>query len=957
MCCMSSGHPRCSCIQSHSITALRITFKIKEGSSTSFEIATYFILSFRTYMYSSIESLLAGARLAHEVVAERINLYKGPSHAGGAKCLAKQFGPGQVPDGVPDNSITKCLPLTVEDGELVDVQGRRVVLKGINVDAAMKLPVKPFMPSYLGDASKADDLFYDGDNVSFVGRPFPLEEAEEHFRRIKSWGFNTIRYLVTWEALEHEGPGKYDEEFVDYTIEVLRIIHRVGGLYVFFDCHQDVWSRFCGGSGSPMWTLFAAGLQPKRISVTGASVLHSDGQFDEKLRSESSCYPKMLWTSNYKRLALFTMFTLFFAGEAYFPNLKINGTNIQHYLQEHHFNALSYLWLAVVKRLPLLLANGTILGFELLNEPNQGLVGHPNLDKIPDCQHLRIGTTPTVFDCLKLGVGLPVEVDVYKIAITGPQKCGRQIMDPKGARVWLSAQEMMDCDEHYGWKRSGWLPDTCIYSQIGIWNYNDERMALLDTTSQERRLAFASNECQLLKPTFFNDSPKRFKGCYRQDQDYDVVDTNFFVNVCFVNFYLGFKKMIRALAPDAFVLIQPLVLVIPPNLRDDPRGIIDKKTIYCPHYYDGMSLMFKTWNYRFNVDTLGIMRDRYSNPLFGIVLGETAIRNCIKKQFCDITKEGKNMLGDIPVLMSETGMPFDMNNKRSYNNGRFRCQTSALDALANALEGSDMHHTYWCYASINGHKWGDHWNNEDFSFWSSDDRDVAALCDTQDLLKKVEALSFKTSSTFSRESYGGSRISPSSRQLVKNRLLYHKKRFLSSIFCPTDLIETQESESDASSFCSDDATETTSMISNHGPRRMKEHYKSFYASPDGVRAVNAVIRPYIMTSPGVRKNSNFDIKETVFELTVGFDFQQASVAQTRPTIIFLPKWHYPILTYNNVDVTNGFVQLDSENEQLHWFLDMSSERHEPNTVVEHTIIIRRHRLQKRSDPPIICGGQ
>ena len=88
----------------------------------------------------------------------------------------------------------------------------------------------------------------------------------------------------------------------------------------------------------------------------------------------------------------------------------------------------------------------------------------------------------------------------------------------------------------------------------------------------------------------------------------------------------------------------------------------------------------------------------------------------------EMRNECNTHLGNIPILMSETGMPFDMDRKRAYRDGMFDSQTAALDAISNALEGANMSHTYWCYNSANNHKWGDNWNNEDFSFWSPDDR-------------------------------------------------------------------------------------------------------------------------------------------------------------------------------------------------------------------------------------------
>ncbi|KAI5307981.1 hypothetical protein KEM55_006888 [Ascosphaera atra] len=114
-----------------------------------------------------------------------------------------------------------------------DPHGREVTLRGINIDGAAKCPKTPDQPSHVSEG------FFDGDTVSFVGRPFPLEEAHVHFARLREWGFNELRYIFTWEAIEHEGPGKYDDAWVEFTIEVLRLAGRYG-LYVHMDPHQDV---------------------------------------------------------------------------------------------------------------------------------------------------------------------------------------------------------------------------------------------------------------------------------------------------------------------------------------------------------------------------------------------------------------------------------------------------------------------------------------------------------------------------------------------------------------------------------------------------------------------------------------------------------------------------------------------------------------------------------------------
>lgn len=54
--------------------------------------------------------------------------------------------------------------------------------------------------------SDEEEHFFHHRHVSFVNRPFPLEEADLHFQRLARWGCQCLRVLVPWEALEHAGP-------------------------------------------------------------------------------------------------------------------------------------------------------------------------------------------------------------------------------------------------------------------------------------------------------------------------------------------------------------------------------------------------------------------------------------------------------------------------------------------------------------------------------------------------------------------------------------------------------------------------------------------------------------------------------------------------------------------------------------------------------------------------------
>ena len=122
----------------------------------------------------------------------------------------------------------------------VDQYNRTLLLRGVNLGGSSKIPSSPRV-------DLTDPRFYNERTVSFVGRPFPLEQADEHLSRLSAWGLTFLRFVVTWEALEHAGPGKYDTAYIEYLRAVLQKAGEYG-FHAVIDPHQDVWSRFTGGT-------------------------------------------------------------------------------------------------------------------------------------------------------------------------------------------------------------------------------------------------------------------------------------------------------------------------------------------------------------------------------------------------------------------------------------------------------------------------------------------------------------------------------------------------------------------------------------------------------------------------------------------------------------------------------------------------------------------------------------
>jgi hypothetical protein len=86
------------------------------------------------------------------------------------------------------------------------------------------------------------------------GLPFPPEEAEDRFLRLREGGIAIIRLVLAWETLEYAGPGLYDEAYLAYLRKIL-VAAAKAGIPVFIDPAQNQWSRWIGGDGFPPWAL------------------------------------------------------------------------------------------------------------------------------------------------------------------------------------------------------------------------------------------------------------------------------------------------------------------------------------------------------------------------------------------------------------------------------------------------------------------------------------------------------------------------------------------------------------------------------------------------------------------------------------------------------------------------------------------------------------------------------
>jgi hypothetical protein len=510
-----------------------------------------------------------------------------------------------------------------------DDLGRTLILRGANLGGSTKVPYKPDGATYIRAG------FFDHRHVSFVGRPFPLDEADEHLARLRAWGMTFLRFLITWEAVEHAGPGEYDQDYLDYICAVIR---KAGdyGINVFIDPHQDVWSRWTGGDGAPGWTLEAVGMDLTRLAETGAAIVHA---------VHGDPLPRMIWPTNYDKLGAATMFTLFFGGNDFAPRTKIDGVPVQEYLQGHYIDAIKQVALRL-KDLP------NVVGYDSLNEPSGGWIGVEDLAVAPGGL-LRAGPMPTPFQAMALGSGYPQQVEVWQTDMTGIRQLEPTLLNPGGVSLWKEGSE-------------------CIWKQTGVWTDEGGRPRLL--------------------------RPDHFAAVGGRKDD--------FADAYLKPFIKRFIAEIRAVDPRAILFLESVPHGGHPHWGpDDPPSAVN-----AAHWYDDVTLLTKHFNPEMTVN--------FSTG--EAVTGRQAVRQSFVEQLGALKRVTADQMGNIPTLVGEFGIPFDLDDKAAYRTGDFSPLVQALDAYYSAMDANLLNCTIWNYTADNTNARGDKWNDEDLSVFSRD---------------------------------------------------------------------------------------------------------------------------------------------------------------------------------------------------------------------------------------------
>ncbi|GAG86330.1 unnamed protein product, partial [marine sediment metagenome] len=293
------------------------------------------------------------------------------------------------------------------------------------------------------------------------------------------------------------------------------------------------------------WFFEKAGLDYTKFDESEAALVMQYRYNPNNLKA----YPPMHWDNNNVRFANATMWTLFFGGRDFAPSCKVDGINIQDYLQDHYIGAVKQ----VAHRVK---DFSFVIGFDSLNEPKKGWIEEKVDGKGKEGFSEILGHNFTPIDAMLTAAGYPRTVIYREIKFTSIKETGKDLLNKNKVSCWLEGAEDV-------WRREG------------IWNLDkNENPVILN-----------------------NDHFTHING--------NKVD---FYKDHLSPFILKFSKEMRSLIPNSITFFEgPEVEMIMGKKTNFNLPQNEGPFIHAAHWYDAASISTKKAWLRLNYD---IMTDK-----------------------------------------------------------------------------------------------------------------------------------------------------------------------------------------------------------------------------------------------------------------------------------------------------------------------------------------------------------
>jgi len=234
-----------------------------------------------------------------------------------------------------------------------DEHGRYILFRGVNFAGRSKLPpYLPISPLEIKDLSGLD-------------LKKEIQLAKPELDLLKKLGFNIVRLLISWKALEPRPNPNLNEllsEGKDYLLHIKQIVDELysRNIYVILDFHQDIANEAYGGDGFPDWAL---------------AVDNNNNNKEHELPPKPS-HPDKKWQIKYViNKSLKHTFKSFWEN-----NLTNVENGLENYPVRIHLEKTIGLTVKFFKLLNDGLGHPAILGIEPFNEPHPGMMSKKDFE-------------------------------------------------------------------------------------------------------------------------------------------------------------------------------------------------------------------------------------------------------------------------------------------------------------------------------------------------------------------------------------------------------------------------------------------------------------------------------------------------------------------------------------------------------------------------------------------------